>query len=103
MMFVPLYAISVCEHYRYLISSEVGLFSWITRFMDGGRNDEVIDGAFDLLAQAIAQNPLNNQNARKNDEFRALGKFQRNNPLTFKGRYDPEGAYAWIREIKKIL
>jgi len=37
-----------------------------------------------------------------NNEFRVLGRFQKNNPLTFKGRYDPEGAKIWLKEIEKI-
>lgn len=32
-----------------------------------------------------------------------MGKFQRNNPPTFKGRYDPEGAHAWLRDIEKVF
>lgn len=31
-----------------------------------------------------------------------LGKFQKNNPLMFKGRYDYDGTHAWIQEIQKI-
>lgn len=42
MIFVPLYVISVCEHCRYLISSDVSLFVWIIRVVVGGRNDDVI-------------------------------------------------------------
>ena len=29
--------------------------------------------------------------------------FQRNNPPTFKGGYDPEGSEAWLREIERIF
>lgn len=32
-----------------------------------------------------------------------MGKFQRNNPPTFKGSNDPEGAHAWLRETEKIF
>lgn len=32
-----------------------------------------------------------------------MGKFQKNNTLTFKGRYDPRGAHTWIQEIEKIF
>lgn len=36
-------------------------------------------------------------------EFGGLRKFERNNPLTFKGRYDPKGAQVWLEEIEKIF
>lgn len=39
-----------------------------------------------------------NQNAGV-DEFSGLGKFQRNNSPTFKGRYDLEGAQTWLQKI----
>ncbi|XP_050874961.1 uncharacterized protein LOC127078558 [Lathyrus oleraceus] len=45
----------------------------------------------------------NQPNVGGNDEFRHFGKFQRNNPPTFKGRYDPDGARTWIREIERIF
>ncbi|XP_028236628.1 uncharacterized protein LOC114415960 [Glycine soja] len=35
--------------------------------------------------------------------YHGLDRFQRNNPPTFKGGYDPEGAEAWLREIEKIF
>eukprot|EP00256_Glycine_max_P033767 XP_006579243.1 uncharacterized protein LOC102667929 [Glycine max] len=35
--------------------------------------------------------------------YHGLDRFQRNNPPTFKGSYDPEGAEAWLREIEKIF
>lgn len=38
---------------------------------------------------------LGAQNAGAN-EFYGLGKFQKNNPPTFKGSYDLEGAQIWI-------
>lgn len=69
--------------------------------MAEGRNDDAIVEALESLAQVIVQNPLNNQNAREDDEFCALRKLQRNNLPTFKGRYDTEGVHVWIREIKK--
>ncbi|XP_050897713.1 uncharacterized protein LOC127104575 [Lathyrus oleraceus] len=40
--------------------------------MYGGRNYDVIVEALESLAQAIGHNLPNNQNARENDEFRAL-------------------------------
>ncbi|XP_028246808.1 uncharacterized protein LOC114424153 [Glycine soja] len=46
--------------------------------------------------------------ARRNERERLLTEAlnnlaQRNNPPTFKGSYDPEGAEAWLREIEKIF
>ncbi|XP_028215148.1 uncharacterized protein LOC114397257 [Glycine soja] len=35
--------------------------------------------------------------------YHRLDRFQRNNPPTFKGGYDPEGVEAWLREIEKIF
>lgn len=32
-----------------------------------------------------------------------LDSFMRNNPLTFKGRYDPEGAQVWLQGIERIF
>lgn len=32
-----------------------------------------------------------------------MGKFQRNNLPTFKGRYDLDGAQSWLREIERIF
>ena len=58
-----------------------------------GRNDDAIAAALQAVAQAV-QNP---PNANENDEF------QKNNPPTFKGRYDPDGAQTWLREIERIF
>ena len=68
-----------------------------------GRNDCVIAYTLETLAQVIAQNTQNNQNGGAPDEFCALGKFQRNNPLTFKGSHDPESAQAWLKVTEKIF
>ena len=35
--------------------------------------------------------------------YQGLDRFQRNDPPTFKGGYDHEGAEVWLREIEKIL
>ncbi|KAI5422196.1 hypothetical protein KIW84_045596 [Lathyrus oleraceus] len=63
--------------------------------MDGGRNDQAITDAPEAMAQVIAQaNQAFKANQNQNDgadEFHGLGKFQNNNPPTFKGRYDPKG------------
>lgn len=65
--------------------------------MDGGNDNPIID-ALESVAQALhgQQNPVG-------DEFRGLGKLQRNNAPTFKGRYDPKGAQVWLKEIEKIF
>lgn len=52
--------------------------------------------------ESVAQ-ALHVQQNQTGDEFRGLGKFQRNNSSTFKGRYDLEGAQVWLREIEKIF
>ncbi|CAL5184130.1 unnamed protein product [Lathyrus oleraceus] len=63
-----------------------------------GRNDGVIVAALQIVAQAMQ----NNQN-RGNGEFRNMGKFQRNSPPTFKGRYVSDGAQDWLKDIEKIF
>lgn len=35
------------------------------------------------------------------DELCGLGRFQKNNPPIFKGRYNIKGAQIWIQEIEK--
>ncbi|XP_050916551.1 uncharacterized protein LOC127131680 [Lathyrus oleraceus] len=64
-----------------------------------GRNDVAIADALQVVAQAVQNQP----NAGGNNEFQYLRKFQRNNPPTFKGRYDPDGAHTWLREIERIF
>ena len=59
-----------------------------------GRNDVVMAAALQAVAQAVAG---------ANVESRTLGTFQRENPPTFKGRYDPDGAQTWLKEIKRIF
>ena len=68
-----------------------------------GRNDRAIADALQALAQAMAQNGQNNQVVEAPDEFRALGRFQRNNPPKFVGAHDPESAQKWLKEIEKIF
>ncbi|XP_058727044.1 uncharacterized protein LOC131598464 [Vicia villosa] len=70
-----------------------------------GMNDDVIAEALAKLAEAIGHNPQVNVNARNNqeDELRALGKFQRNNPPIFKGTHEPEKAHAWLKAIENIF
>lgn len=55
--------------------------------MDGGRNNQAIAEALGVMAQALQ---VQHNQYGAGDEFRELGKFQRNNPPTFKGIYDLE-------------
>lgn len=62
-----------------------------------GRNYGVIVVALQVVAQAAQ----NNQNG-ENNEFCNLGMFQRNNPSTFKGMYNPDGARTYLKDIENI-
>ena len=62
-----------------------------------GRNDRAIADALQALANA-----MENQ-AGGNAEYHGLDRFQRNNPPTFRGGYDLEGAETWLKEIRKIF
>ena len=68
-------------------------------FMLGKRG--VTAAALQAVAQAVGQQP--NANAGVNAETRMLETFMRNHPPTFKGRYDPDGAQAWLKEIERIF
>lgn len=61
-------------------------------------NDRGILDALESVAQA-----LNGQYNQVDDDFCGFGKFKRNDPPKFKGRYDPEGTQTWPREIEKIF
>ncbi|XP_040862763.1 uncharacterized protein [Glycine max] len=64
-------------------------------------NDHVIVVALQALAQAIGN--LNRGEAGGAIEYQGLDRFQRNNPPSFNGGYNPDGAQNWIREIDKIF
>ena len=64
-----------------------------------GRNDEALVAAMQAMAQAFQNLP----NADENVGSRSLATFQRENPPTFQGKYDPEGALAWLKEIERIF
>jgi len=66
-----------------------------------GRNDVVIAAALEAVAQAVGQQP--NANAGANAEVRILEIFLRNHPPTFKGRYYPDGAQTWLKEIERVF
>ena len=55
-----------------------------------GRNDRAIADALQALALAIG-NP-NRGEAGRAVEYQGLDRFQRNNPSSFTGGYNPDGA-----------
>src|SRR4030065_1334311 len=72
-----------------------------------GRDDTAIANSVAAVVQALMQANNNlagqNQNHEHNDEERRLDRFMRHNPPVFKGRYDPDGAYAWLQGVEKIF
>jgi hypothetical protein len=66
-----------------------------------GRNDAAIAAALEVVAQAVGQHP--NVGAGVNAKVRMLETFLRNHPPTFKGRYDPDGAQTWLKEVERIF
>jgi len=66
-----------------------------------GRNDAAIAAALEVVAQAVGQQP--NANAGASAEVHMLETFLRNHPPTFKGRYDPDGAQTWLKEIERVF
>ena len=54
-----------------------------------------------LWLKLVGQQP--NANAGANVEVRMLETFLRNHPPTFKGRYDPDGAKTWLKEIERVF
>lgn len=80
--------------------------------MVAGRNDDAIVEALRMLAESMGQiHQANAHQANANagnqkgddDEFRALGRFQQNNPPIFEGEHAPEKAQAWLKAIEKIF
>jgi len=62
--------------------------------------DAAIAAALEAVAQAVRQQP--NVGAG-NDGVRMLEIFLRNHPPIFKGRYDPDGAQKWLKEVERIF
>jgi len=74
--------------------------------MIGGRDDATIAEALAAMAKVLAQ--ANEQAAVGHHdpgeaEERRIDHFLRNNPPTFKGRYDSEGAQTWVQGMKRIF
>jgi len=74
--------------------------------MAGGRDDAAIAEALAAMAQVLAR--ANEQAAvghcdPREAEERRLDRFLRNNPPTFKGRFDPEGAQSWVQGMERIF
>jgi len=63
------------------------------------RNDAAIAAALQAMAQVVGKQP----NASGNDGVRMLETFLRNHPPTFKGRYDPDRAQTWPKEVERIF
>jgi hypothetical protein len=66
-----------------------------------GRNDTAVAAALEAVAQAIGQQQ--NAGAGVNADVRMLEAFLRNHPPTFKGRYDPDGAQTWLKEVERVF
>jgi len=63
-----------------------------------GRNDDAIAAALTAVAQVLAQAQGNGGHGQEDQgevEERRLDRFMRNKSLTFKGRFDLEGALTW--------
>jgi len=71
-----------------------------------GRNDDAIVEALTAVAQALAQNQGNGGHGQEDQgeaEERRLDRFMRKITLTFKERFDPEGALTWKESMEKIF
>ena len=64
-----------------------------------GRNDVALVAALEAMAHAMENHPNTDGNAGS----RSLETFQRENLSTFKGKYDPDGALEWLKEIERIF
>ena len=64
-----------------------------------GRNDAALAAALEAMAHAME----NQLNADGNAGSHSLKTFQRDNPPTFKDKYDPDGALYWLKEIEIIF
>ncbi|XP_058768161.1 uncharacterized protein LOC131641883 [Vicia villosa] len=73
--------------------------------MVAGRSDDAIVDALRMLVGSLGQIPQVNVGNRNgdDDEYRALGKFQRKNSPIFEGEHEPDKAQAWVKAIEKIF
>ena len=65
-----------------------------------GRNDAALAAALQAMAQVVGQQQ---QGASGGEGVQMLETFLRNHPPTFKGRYDPDGAQTWLKEVERIF
>ncbi|RHN60630.1 putative retrotransposon gag domain-containing protein [Medicago truncatula] len=65
-----------------------------------GSSDSALVAALESVAQAVQQQPKAETGS---DGSRRLVTFLRNHPPTFKGRYDPDDAQKWLKEIERIF
>ncbi|XP_050909624.1 uncharacterized protein LOC127123449 [Lathyrus oleraceus] len=90
--------IQTCGYYYYFYNYQaLYVFSIEHVIKMDGRNNVAIDVALQTVAQVVQNQP----NVGGNDKFQHLGKFQRKNPPTLKGRYDPDGVMTWLKEIER--
>jgi hypothetical protein len=68
-----------------------------------GRNDQAIANAMTAVAQALNNALQGQQNQQGGADELRLDRFMRNNPPTFKGRYNPDGAQNWLQGIERIF
>ena len=64
-----------------------------------GRNDAALAATLEAMAHAMENHP----NADGNAGSHSLVTFQRDNPPTFNGKYDPGGALYLLKEIERIF
>ncbi|XP_050897940.1 uncharacterized protein LOC127104837 [Lathyrus oleraceus] len=70
--------------------------------MVAGRKYDALAATLPLLAGVILQTNVGDQE-RDTDEFCALGKFQRNNLLTFEEAHELDKAQEWLKAIENIF
>ena len=63
------------------------------------RNDVALAATLEAMAHAMENQP----NIDGNVVSRGFATFQRENPPTFKGKYDPNGELDWVKEIERIF
>jgi len=99
----------VMDYLRYLFCCAVVIICWLVLCrseMAGGRDDAAIAQALAAMAQVLAQSNEQAAIGRWNEgeaEEQRLDRFLRNNPPTFKGRFDPEGAQTWVQGMERIF